>query len=351
MPNSVVLRHYGNDYVRFFWFASNHKLRVSNGSWNNIQAKQKLIEEHIFVDSLTLMLLQHYGCLDAIKEIPHVHICYSTLEVIQNNYHVWSASSDVHEILLWVKNATNVVFEPDGYVFESSLSSLFEEEYIKCCRCAATNDIPLLTIETSIEDFSKMEEQGSFKNIQTVGVVSLCHATLSKTPEKLNKTLYNLLGHCTFINFHAETIVAQIISNDYVVDKSALSRFFICNTSCDMISFERVYFGTLMLLFSEHRDAAIDFAMIVLENAVSIWRKGTHYRFLVERFNDEEARVKSESILRYLVLLLYDLENTFKDGIPKKIQGLYENIRKSIYKHFGNKMIQEIKSSFVFLDD
>jgi tetratricopeptide (TPR) repeat protein len=28
-----------------------------------------------------------------------------------------------------------------------------------------------------------------------------------------------------------------------------------------------------------------------------------------------------------------------------------ENIRKSIYKHFGNKMIQEIKSSFVFLDD
>ena len=106
-----------------------------------------------------------------------------------------------------------------------------------------------------------------------------------------------------------------------------------------------------MSLFSEHRDAAIDFAMIVLENAVSIWRKGTHYRFLVERFNDEEARVKSESILRYLVLLLYDLENTFKDGIPKKIQGLYENIRKSIYKHFGSKMIQEIKSSFVFLDD
>lgn len=351
MPNSVVLKHYGNDYVRFFGFAANHKIRISKGLWSDIQSKENLIKDHICVDVLTLMVLQHYGCIDAIKEIPHVHICYAAIKVLQNNYQPYFTIGDVRELLLWIKNATNIVFEPDGYVYDSSLSNLFDEEYIACCRFASASRIPLLTIETSIEEFSKIEEQKSIENLQTVGIVSLCNATLSKTPDKRNKAIYNLLEQCTFINFNSETIIEQIKRNDYVVDEAALSRFFICNSSCDMLSFEAVYAGTITSLLTEHRNTAIDFSMMVLENAVVIWRKSSHYRFLVERFNDQNARTKNIRILEYLVLLIYDIEQIFENNIPEKTQEVYSGIKKSIYDYYGDEFLQKVKSSLESLDN
>lgn len=351
VPNSAVLKHYGNDYSRFFGFAAEHKLRVSNGSWSDKQAKERLIKDHVCIDSLTLVLLQHYGCLDAIKDISHVHICYSTLEVIQNRYQMLSAAGEVREILSWIKTATNVVLEPDGYLLGSSLSNLFDDEYIASCRVAASNNIPLLTIEPHIEDFSKIEEERSFENLQAVGVVSLCFATMSSTPDKLSEALYNLMGDCTFINFQAETIIERIKSNNCVVEESLISRFFNCNTNYDMISFERVYISTIKVLLTERQEAAIDFAKIVLENSITIWGRGGYYRYLTEYFEDEKARAKSIAILRYLVLLIYDIEKIFADGIPEKIQGPYSSIKKSIYKHFGDGIIQKMLRSLELNDN
>jgi hypothetical protein len=90
---------------------------------------------------------------------------------------------------------------------------------------------------------------------------------------------------------------------------------------------------------------------MVLENSIVIWRKGSHYRYLVERFKEDEARVKNVIILRYLVLLIYDIEKIFEDGIPEKIQGSYDSIKKSIYKHFGNEIINEMRISLDLLGD
>ena len=344
-PNSLITKHYDNDYARLFWFASKNKLRVTHGAWAILQNEINLIKGHIFVDALTLIVLQHYGCLNALKEVPNIHMCYSTIEFLQNNYQVWSSAGYVQAILAWIKNATNIRFEPDGYSVTSSLSELFSTEYLICCRVAAKSGMPLLTIEPSIELISKFEEQKSFVKLQTVSIVSLCYATMAKDPQILSTMLFNLLDACSFVNFTAETIYEQIKRIGFTIDTKSLSRFFICNSSCDMMSFEKVYTSTIALLMLDHSDAAIQFAELVLDNAFVIWRRGYHDRDMAKRFDAIDSRRKSAAVTLYVIYLISHIECIFADANCEVLQNKCTELKQKIVDEYGLEFFEEIKAS------
>lgn len=344
-PNALIVKHYNNDFACLFEFASKYKLRVTHGAWDALQKEVKLIKEHIFVDALTLVVLQHYGCLNALKKIPNIHMCYSTIEHLQMNYQMWSNAGYVQEILAWIKNATNIVLEPDGYATASSISELFSGEYLITCRVAAQKGIPLLTVEPSIAVIAACEEQKNFINLQTISIVSLCYATMSKDSRMLGNMLFNLLANCSFINFTAETIYEQIKTSGFVIEAESLSRFFICNSSCDMISFEKVYISTIVLLMLDHRDAAIQFAELVLNNAFVIWRRGYHDRDMAKRFDAIDSRRKSTAVTLYIIYLIYHIECIFIDADCEALQNKCTELKQKIVDEYGVEFFEEIKAS------
>ncbi len=77
LPNSIILKR-KNSLAHFFIFAAKNKLFVSNGDATVMNDKAKMICDDVFVDALTLIVLQQCGCLDLLKQIPRIHICYAT---------------------------------------------------------------------------------------------------------------------------------------------------------------------------------------------------------------------------------------------------------------------------------
>ncbi len=336
-PNSMVLKHYGNEFCSFFEFAKKNKLYISCGTKNTSNNQCKHIDGHIIIDAVSLVVLQYYGCIDVIQEIENVHICYSTLERLLENYQTTSNAGYVAKTIEWLRTATNIIWEPDGYKFESSLSDLIPTEFIVCCRIAAQKQIPLLSIEPSVQILSLAEEQRSFVDIKTICPVSLGFDVFNDEPERLSTYLYKLLEDCTFISFTADTIYQQIKSNNYSVDMDALSRFFICKASYDMISFENVYITTITMLIQDHYCEAVEFASLVLDNALVIWRRGFHDRDMAKRFENNESRIKSRAINQYLILLISHMVEIFSKDMPEVLQDKCDKIKKCIAEELGRE--------------
>lgn len=344
-PNSIVLKHYGNDFFRFFEFAKKNKLYISRGTKNTGENQCQCIDGHIIIDAVTLVVLQYYGCFDVIQEIENVHICYSTLERLLENYQTTSNAGYVAKIIEWLRTATNITWEPDGYVFESSLSDLIPNEYIVCCRIAAQNQIPLLSIEPSVQILSLAEEERSFIDIKTICPVSLGFDIFNDEPERLSNYLYKLLENCTFISFTADTIYQQIRANNFSIDDEALSRFFICKASYDMISFENVYISTISMLTQDHYCKAVEFASLVLDNALVIWRRGSHDRDMAKRFENNDSKIKSRAVNQYLILLVSHVIEIFSKDMPEILQDKCDAIKEHITEEFGRDYLDSIMNS------
>ena len=224
--------------------------------------------------------------------------------------------------------------------------NIFSNEYLIRCHVASRTNIPLLTIEANIEVLCADKADGAFEGLQTVGLVSLCYHFMDKFPNEAHQGIYRLLEHCSFVNFNANSIIAQIERDGNTINVDSLSRFFFCNTSCDMISFANVYLQTTKHLITRNKDVAIDFVEMVLNNAEKIWRRSSHYMHCVERFNDKESEVKVQATVQYLVLLLVKLNGIFKE-IPERIQPLYERISMHVSKKFGKDFIDNIKGALL----
>lgn len=343
-PNSLMLKHCGDNLDSFFNIFQKNKLWISSGNLKYLAGSKKMIGEHIIVDTLTLIVLYRYGCLEALKKIRNIHICYSTLARMQDYYQTSNAGY-VEKLLGWIRQAPNIVWESDGYLNDSYVSNVFQNDFLSSCRAASEKNIPLLTLETSMEQIALLDEPKTFNNLQIVSIVSLCYATMEQEPEKLSKMLYELLKDCTFISFTAETIYEQIKANDFIIDENMLSRFFICKSSYDMLSFENVYVATIKLLLEDHPDSAVAFAALVVNNAETIWRKGTYYRHLQAQWQDPEAIAKTKAITQYELCLFYHLKNVFSNNLPSQIQQQCESILKNVIRELGREYVAEIIDS------
>lgn len=340
LPNSTILKRHGKDIAQLFIFASKNKLRISRGNWASIEEKKALIGEHILVDSITLIIMQRYGCLDAIKKIKNVHISYSTLVALQEIYPTLNYYY-VEPILEWIRQADNIIFEADGYCKDDSMTKFFSDELLTCCGLATKLEIPFVTSEVLLEDLVTIEECQLPKGLQMISIVALCFATMGSEPNELSQMLYNLLEECTFINFTSQTIIEQIKKNDYIISKCDLNRFFICNTTCDMISFANVYIGVIKTLKDQYYDVSLDFSRLVLENAMRIWRKGTHYRAMSRQYASKSDTAKVKSISTYLICLVKGIQNVY-GSIPSEIEELLDGVMKKGIHDFGQIVFSEM---------
>lgn len=344
LPNSIILKRQGS-LAHFFIFAAQNKLIVSNGDATVMNNRAKTICDDILVDALTLIVLQQYGCFGLLKKIPRIHICYATICELQEYYPTLDFIY-VKDILSWLSSADNIIWEQNGFAVETDLSSIFSNEYLVCCHVASRANVPLLTIEPNIEVLCADKANGAFTGLQTVGLVSLCYHFLEEFPNEAQQGLYQLLEHCSFVNFNANTIITRIKNDGNTIIADSLSRFFFCNTSCDMMSFAHVYLGTVKYLITQDKAAAIDFVELLLNDANKIWRRCSHYIYCVEQFSDKESEAKVQVAVQYLAFLLIEIKGIFKE-IPEQIKSLYERISMHVSKKFGKDFIDNIKGALL----
>ena len=218
VSNSLLLKHYHQSLSNFFVFASQHKLSISHGINTQLESEKNLIKDDVFVDALTLIVMNRYDCIEVLNNIKNVHICYSTISYLQ-----------------------------------------------------------------------------SFMGI----------------------------------------------------DKISLDRFFICDTTCDMISFANVYCGVINKLLDKNENDAIAFTELVLKDSIRIWNRGDYYRHILRTINpdNEESLRKSESIQQYLIYLTYAIKKIYTD-IPDEIKEIYNQIIEIIAHNMSHEYVEEIKSTF-----
>ena len=344
LPNAIILKR--NDSLgHFFIFAMQNKLFVSNGDAAVMGSKAKIICDDIFVDALTLIVLKQYGCFDLLKKIPRIHICYATSNKLQEYYPTFDFVY-VKELLSWLSTADNIIWEENGFSFETDLSNIFSNEYLICCHIAARTNVPLLTIEPNFEVLCSAKEDGLFTGLRTVGLVSLCYHFMESFPDEAHQGIYQLLAHCSFVNFNANSIIAQIKRDGNTVKVDSLSRFFFCTTSCNMISFANVYLETVKYLISQNENVALDFIELLLKDADKIWRRSAHYRYCIEQFDDKESEEKVQATVQYLVFLLVKIKEILNE-IPERIKTLYEKVSLHVSKKFGKDFIENIKGALL----
>ena len=341
VSNSLLLKHYHQSLSNFFNFAYQNKLSISHGINTQLESEKNLIKDDVFVDALTLIVMNRYDCIEVLNNIKNVHICYSTISYLQSFMGTLDAQYVVN-ILNWLKESKNTVFEIDGYKFESLSPGFFSEEFLACCNAAVIKQIPLLTVEPVI----KLIQQYKLEILLTVSLPGLCYSLLENKPQELEKTLYDLLSDCKFICFRANTILSKIESQNYIIDKISLDRFFICDTTCDMISFANVYCGVINRLFETNVKAANVFTELVLKDSIRIWKQGSYYRYLLESDPDNlECIGKSELIQQYIVYLTFAIKKIYTD-IPDDIAQTYNQIIEIIVHNFSHDFVKKIMSKF-----
>lgn len=329
ISNSLLLKHYNHSLSQLFIFASQHKLSIAEGNIKNIDSEVEIICDDIFVDALTLIIMKKYGCFETLDKIKYVHICFSTIEYLQSFMSGIDAFY-VLDVLKWIKNSTNVILEPNGFQYEPQVTEFFSDEFISCCIASINKNIPLLTTEPIIRLLQKHKIEIVPLNVKTVSITAFCYAVLKDEMQKVSQMLYGLLADCRFISFRAETILLQIRNSNYKIEKNYLNRFFICDTSCDMISFANVYLNVMKILFEEQYDAAVEFTKLVLEDGKRIWNRSDYYRYNLENdSSDEESKYKLASIECYLIYLVKGISQLYKE-IPVEFKNEYFNLKKVI---------------------
>lgn len=345
VSNSLLLKHYHQSLSNFFNFAYKNKLSISQGNNEQLELEKSLINDDVFVDALTLIVMKRYDCFEILNNIKNVHICYSTISYLQS----FIGSLDAHyviDILKWLEEAKNIVFEVNGYKFESLSPGFFSDEFLACCNAAVIKQIPLLTVEPVIKLIQQYKLEIIPKGLLTVSLPGLCYSLLENKPQELEKTLYDLLSDCKFICFRANTILSKIESQNYIIDKISLDRFFICDTTCDMISFANVYCGVINRLFETNVKAANVFTELVLKDSIRIWKQGSYYRYLLESDPDNlECIGKSELIQQYIVYLTFAIKKIYTD-IPDDIAQTYNQIIEIIVHNFSHDFVKKIMSKF-----
>lgn len=311
VPIYMLLKRYNGDLRPFFRFASEHKLNVAPGNYEKLLEDSQKIGQAIVVDALTLIIIANHNCLPMLNGFSEVYVNYRSVAMIQQQFLGYGFSC-LSDILAWFQEADNVIFRPDGFVDdESELAKLFSTNFQACCNIASSNKIPYLYCDLTAWNFQQISELGIAPEIEFVSIPAVCYKAYAQDQEKLSDALYSLMKDSTFINFNAGTILHQIRKQDYQVTAELMHPFMFCTSTCDMHSFAGVYLIAIELLNIEHPEAAVALAGIVMENAFTIWKRGTYYRYNTKTYPDAESEYKANAILQYVQEILRGIKQIF----------------------------------------
>ena len=97
--------------------------------------------------------------------------------------------------------------------------------------------------------------------------------------------------------------------------------------------------GVVKTLLIDHRESAISFTKLVLEDAHTVWRRGEYYRQVLASINpgDRECLRKTEDIQQYVVYLTSFVKKIYTD-IPDEIQPAYNKLIKTISSNISHQL-------------
>ena len=103
LSNSMLLKHFNNNLLQYFHFAHENKIYVCDGNSQNLMLEQELIQNDVFVDALTLIVLEKFKCLRILNKIKNVHICYSSIKVLHSFVSSIEYNTYVSGVIEWLK--------------------------------------------------------------------------------------------------------------------------------------------------------------------------------------------------------------------------------------------------------
>ncbi|MBQ9850364.1 MAG: hypothetical protein IJO36_06665 [Clostridia bacterium] len=327
VPMNLIRNRY-HSWGSFFEFARQNKLFICTGIIDELKEEQELIAEDVVVDEQTLVIMAHYGCLEALNKIKYIHINYGSIVDLLIDYQKYDFQF-AEKALNWIHEAKNIVFEPDGYVEENSeITKAFSRNFTACCNIAKRANIPFLFSDYVAKKFQKISGLGLPCDVNFVSIPAACrHMDKDGLSDELNEMLYSLLKNCTFVSFNSSTIMYVIKNNNYTVTKDLLSPFFICKPEYDLNSFASVYLHTIILLLNKEKpDLAVSFTELVLDDLIRVWKKGTRYRYLAKRLLNKEAEIVAENIKKYVEKTLGAIINIYT-VLPEELIPYYQKIK------------------------
>lgn len=314
IPISLLFERYNCRLHQISRFASNNKLKIAMGDTDELKVS---IPDELVTDAQTLILAALFGGIEAIKLIPKLYINYMSIVDLQQAYFI-NGSPCLQELLSWLKHADNVTFVESGFIdSEGLLATEFSNSFVACCNTCKKRNIAYLYCDTVAIKLQRLADIELLNEVRFVTLPALCFHTLDNKPKELSVALYGLIRHCEFVSFNVDTIIQTIVLNEYKVTPELLDPFMCCNTDCNMSSFAKVYLGAIYALSLTHHNEAVQLAEIVLQNTKQIWKRGTYYRMVSEKYDDATSKDKADSITQYAKSIVRGIKQVFTNLPPE----------------------------------
>ena len=313
-----LLDLYNWDWYRIFSFAARCKLHISSGYIEGLRTEQDYINAEVVIDWITLSILAGHNCLDLLDHFDKVHMNWNSVVMLQFNFLSYGFPFQ-QEIIAWLGNTSNLVFEADGLMEnESDDICLFGKDFISCCQIAANLKIPFLYCDSMASALQKCKVLKSTKNVQFVSIPAACYKAYENREKKLSDCLYSFMKDCQFISFTASTILHQIEKTEYHVTDELMKPFLFCQSTCNMNSFAHVYLLAIYALCRDHRETAIKVADIILRDTLRIIKQTTYARVMAKDFDLQEFAIRVSNAEKYASLITSQIQKLLVE-VPEDI--------------------------------
>lgn len=322
VPINLLFKNFHHRLYELSAFATACKLNVASGSLTELDGD---IPAELVTDAQTLLIAATFGGLEAIKKVPCLFVNYGSILELQNAYFI-NGSVCLEKLLFWLRSASNVYLVSDGFInSESLVATAFSNNFVSCCKICLDKKIPYLCGDYVASKAQKYAEVGVPGDIKFISIPAACFGKLNDEPDILARELYGLLKYCTFVSFTSDTIVRTIETNRDKPIVETLAPFMCCTSTCDMISFAKVYIGAIQRFAGTNPDIALQLTRIVLENAKQIWKRGTYARMAFEKYVDIASGVKSKAIEQYVKVIVQGIRRIY-DDVPGEILPLLDDV-------------------------
>ena len=240
-----------------------------------------------------------------------IYISYSVIYTLQYSYLSYGYKF-IEDILNWIAQASNIIFEATEGVDEKSVvSKAFSIEFTKACNIAKRRKAPFMCADMFAQQLKKSAEIGNLDEVEFVSITAF-YDFIGKTRVDLKeKAVYQLLTGAAFVSFSADTIIKEVERNGYQILDDSIKPFLIYKSDYDMNSFKEVYLWAVSSLSKEHKDAAYQLAKMLLENTKKIWRKGQLYRNYADI--DLNSKKRANDIREYAIDMALGIKKMFKE--------------------------------------